>query len=168
MGREIRRVPADWVHPIYESDSIQARARVGEFRPLFNRDYDSACVEWYEKAAAFKPIDDIKFYHDYNGNPPDKKTYRDRAWTAEEATHYQMYETVSEGTPVSPVFATKEDLVQYLIKNGDYWDQKRAQEGTMIGQPGWNEQSARKFVQCEFAFTMIVANGIAKTPRDQS
>lgn len=49
--------------------------------------------------------------------PPDRAYDRDRDWTPDEATAYQVYETVSEGTPVSPVFATREDLKAWLISN---------------------------------------------------
>jgi hypothetical protein len=47
----------------------------------------------------------------------------------EDATWYQLWETVSEGTPVTPPFATKEELVQYLVEHGDFHDQYRRQEG---------------------------------------
>jgi len=38
-------------------------------------------------------------------------------WTPEEATHYQMYETCSEGTPISPPCATVEELARWLADN---------------------------------------------------
>jgi hypothetical protein len=43
-------------------------------------------------------------------------------WTAEDATHFQLYETVTEGTPLSPVFATTAELVEHLVTHGDGWD----------------------------------------------
>ncbi|WP_146208404.1 M20 family metallopeptidase [Cupriavidus plantarum] len=33
-------------------------------------------------------------------------------------TAYQVYENVSEGTPVSPVFASLEELMDWLFKQG--------------------------------------------------
>ena len=33
-------------------------------------------------------------------------------------THYQMYETTSEGTPISPVMETPEALARWLADNG--------------------------------------------------
>jgi hypothetical protein len=30
---------------------------------------------------------------------------------------YQMYETQTQGTPISPMFSTKEDLIRWLIDN---------------------------------------------------
>ncbi|MGU3401500.1 hypothetical protein ACLBWS_17500 [Brucellaceae bacterium D45D] len=35
-------------------------------------------------------------------------------------TSYQIYENVSEGTPDSPVFGTKRQLVEWLVQEG--WD----------------------------------------------
>lgn len=32
-------------------------------------------------------------------------------------THYQMYETCSEGCPISPVMETPEELAQWLVDN---------------------------------------------------
>jgi hypothetical protein len=34
-----------------------------------------------------------------------------------------LYETVSEGTPVTPVFATAAELVEHLVQVGEDWDQ---------------------------------------------
>jgi len=38
-------------------------------------------------------------------------------WPEGEATHYMMYEDTSEGTPISPAFATPEELAQWLVDN---------------------------------------------------
>jgi hypothetical protein len=53
---------------------------------------------------------------------------------------FQVYETLSEGTPVSPPFAVQEDLIKYLVANGDFWNQQR-------GEGGWSEIAARNFVK---------------------
>lgn len=34
---------------------------------------------------------------------------------------YALYETVGAGTPITPVFPTKEELRDYLVANGDFW-----------------------------------------------
>ena len=39
------------------------------------------------------------------------------AWPAKERTHYQMYENTSEGTPISPVCETPEELARWLADN---------------------------------------------------
>lgn len=38
-------------------------------------------------------------------------------WSPEDRTHYQMYETCSEGTPISPVMETPEKLARWLADN---------------------------------------------------
>ena len=35
-------------------------------------------------------------------------------WPEREATHFMMYENTSEGTPISPAFATPEELARWL------------------------------------------------------
>ena len=56
---------------------------------------------------------------------------------------YQLWETVSEGSPISPVFSTPEALADWLTFNPEYqW--RRNDEGTtreqwlaFIKGPGW-------------------------------
>lgn len=159
MGREIRKVPGDWAHPKYEHDQVLYNHQVDAFHPLYDEDYDSSCARWYADAAAYKPMGNCQWFHDYNGGPPNKDYYRDRKWTDEEATHFVVYETVSEGTPVTPAFPTKEQLVDYLVANGDFWDQAR-------GDGGWEREAAERFVSLGWAPSMIVSSAGVKTARD--
>ncbi|MNY72771.1 hypothetical protein D3C86_2114050 [compost metagenome] len=39
-------------------------------------------------------------------------------WSDAERTHYMMYEDTSEGTPISPAFATPEELARWLADSG--------------------------------------------------
>jgi hypothetical protein len=39
-------------------------------------------------------------------------------WREEERTHYQMYENITEGTPISRVMESPEALAQWLVDNG--------------------------------------------------
>jgi hypothetical protein len=55
-------------------------------------------------------------YEEYAGErpkPEDAALYRPD-WPEESRTAFQVYETVSEGTPVSPVFETREELLAWL------------------------------------------------------
>lgn len=120
MGREIRRVPANWEHPTDER---------GRYRPLYDEDFATAAREWlnaciawdkgtakeFEKHPEYK--NEYPFYWQYDGNPPDAEYYRP-AWGEGEVTHYQIYENVSEGTPVSPVFATLDEMKVWLLSQG--------------------------------------------------
>jgi hypothetical protein len=47
-----------------------------------------------------------------------------------EGPGYQFWETTSEGSPISPVFATAEEMIEWLIKDG-----------------GYNPEAARRFVE---------------------
>ena len=124
MGRECRRVPPTWEHPRDES---------GKYIPLYDQDFQTSAEEWKEGfcqweagfsrdvlGEGFEPrdprIEDGEFW-EYHGSPPEREYYRPR-WTDEEATHYQMYETTSEGTPISPVFATPEEVARWCADNG--------------------------------------------------
>jgi hypothetical protein len=82
-----------------------------------------------------------RHYEKWAGTSPDPDEYMEKPFKNPIA--FQMYETVSEGTPVSPVFKTKEELKEYLIKNGDFWDQTR-------GTGGWTEKQATRFVEAEW------------------
>ncbi len=168
MGREIRMVPLDWDHPKYTDSNAPYSNRVGEYRPLYDEDYDSASKRWLKglnqwqkgkhpsQTRKNEPSDE-QYFWEYEGNPPDRDSYRDRAWTKAEATAYQVYETVSEGTPVTPAFATKEELIEYLVANGDFWDQKR-------GKGGWPRTAAESFVKDEYAPSLISVIEPGKTP----
>jgi hypothetical protein len=60
---------------------------------------------------------EIKHYWEWSA-PPDEEFYRKERWTPEEATGYQVYENVSEGTPVSPVFETEDAMRIWLVAQG--------------------------------------------------
>lgn len=168
MGREIRRVPADWKHPM-DID--------GHYLPLYDESYESACEKWYAKCikTGGKHVDeDGKSYwiHEWNGNPPKKDYYRDRDWTPKEAICIQMYETVSEGTPVSPVFATKDELIDYLCEHGDFWDQRRRNEkhdllGYQIPCDPWKRNNAESFVNSGWACSGLMVGGKYYGPSEQ-
>lgn len=175
MGREIRRVPADWKHPKVSQFDYRTRKKIKTFQPMFDRPFAQEAREWMEKAIAWyedkMPADEFEykakhpFYWQWAGNPPDPKCYRPD-WPEGTATHYQVYETVSEGTPVTPHFATKAELIDYLVEHGDEWDQARTKEGTQTNA-GWDRKNAEAFVMREYAPSMIVTGGQVLMPKDQ-
>lgn len=102
MGREVRKVPANWEHP--KDDS-------GRYIPLLGHSYSSAAVEFLEMANT-KGLQEAL---DWMGCP-DKNDYMPE-WKEEEKTHLMMYEDTSEGTPISPAFKTPEELARWLVNN---------------------------------------------------
>lgn len=182
MGREIRKVIPNWEHPRQQCEHSpwkggcdDAKLNGGKCaQPLYDHDYESTAEEWLKGLAAWEAGEDPDraqqekddghriYFWEWEGTPPAREYYRPK-WTEEEATWFQVYETVSEGTPVTPAFATKEELVDYLVAKGDYWDQHR-------GDGGWSRKNAEAFVGVGFAMSMVVSHTAEgteiKTPRD--
>ncbi len=104
MGREVRRVPASWQHP---------KERSGEYKPLLAGDYEAEAKEFLDKANA----EGLQAAVDWYGQAPERENYMP-SWPESERTHYMMYETCSEGTPISPAFATPEELARWLADTG--------------------------------------------------
>jgi hypothetical protein len=92
MSRELRRVPPYWQHP-------KRSTRQGE---RYVSLYDSIDIPSHREAS------ETGERGDFNANDymPD--------WPSSERTHFQMYETTSEGTPISPIFADVETLCRWL------------------------------------------------------
>ena len=117
MGREVRRVPKDWEHP-HRTDGRD------DYQPMYDESFAEAAREWKIQFAEWE--DGKRPYYctdsqtdefwEYEGDPPDRKFYRPE-WTDAERTHWQMYETTSEGTPISPVMETPELLARWLADN---------------------------------------------------
>jgi hypothetical protein len=89
MGhREPRRVPLDWQHP---SDGT----------------YPDGSVRY----AGLQGRDLLEYYTDPD-EPPDMADFMPE-WPEGTVLGWQLYETTSEGSPVSPVFATAEELAAW-------------------------------------------------------
>lgn len=162
MGREIRRVPPNWEHPRYTKDNARNQRDIGEYMSMYDKTYEEARREWldgFELWQAGKHPEQIKYpeaswvkgcdWWEYS-SPPDREMYRPAF--SEEPTWFQVYQTVSEGSPVTPPFPTREALVEYLMIGGDFWDQKR-------GRGGYTREQAEAFVKDESAPSMIVMGG---------
>lgn len=179
MGREIRRVPPRWEHPKRMYPNHQAGRMEEGYQPLYDQDFESAMQEWLEELSAWlhggfakvkaehpdierRDDEPYREFCEWHGDPPDKDYYRPK-WDESAATHYQMYETVSEGTPVSPVFATKEELVEYLVEGGDFSDRDD-------NRGGWDRKAAESFVGRGFAMSLMMTRTgdkvEIKEPRD--
>ncbi|HEX9640586.1 MAG TPA: hypothetical protein VGB13_04660 [Candidatus Krumholzibacteria bacterium] len=129
MGREIRRVPPDWEHP---------RDPRGRYIPLSDgRDYHEDAALWLTELAAWeagthryltgeglkdgKPWttkSEHRYWWDYDGPPPEARHHMLVDVPESECTHYQLYETTSEGTPHHdcPVFATLGALIDWAAE----------------------------------------------------
>ncbi len=109
MGREARRVPADWQHPKHEVPDYRTGRMVEFYKPLYpGESYAPRAAEFVAKLNA----DGLQEAIDWCGCP-DKDDFMPD-WPAEQRTHLMMYEDTSEGTPISPAFATPEELARWL------------------------------------------------------
>lgn len=160
MGRECRRVPADWQHPKNERGYI----------PLLGRSFSTDLEQWNKGNAkwqeglcddyqgGWKPIDEKHKgmpYSEWDGPQPTADRYMPE-WPDEERTHYQMYEDTTEGTPISPVMETPEALALWLVENkaSAFASQTASYEGWLrVCKGGW-------------APSMVVAGGVAKSGVD--
>ncbi len=78
-------------------------------------------------------------YEQYSGQRPHRDDYMPN-WPESERTHLMMYEDTSEGTPISPAFATPEELARWLTDNGAsaFGDSTGSYEGWLrAAQGGW-------------------------------
>lgn len=145
MGREVRMVPADWRHP--KSDRHPDR-----YKPLFEgQDYESRKTDWLETLAEKGLQETI----DWCGNPPDVNDFMPN-WPADQRTHYMMYEDTSEGTPISPAFATPEELARWLVDN----------KASSFGSDTASYEGWLRVAKGGFACSAIVENGVLQNGVD--
>lgn len=122
MGRKVRMVPSTWEHP----------KKNGKFIPLLNGPFAPDLANWAEEALqwdngfrrnysdnTFAPrtSDETGTYAEWAGECPRQEDYMPE-WSADVATFLMMYETTTEGTPISPAFATPEELAHWLADTG--------------------------------------------------
>ena len=147
MGREIRRVPKGWEHPKNEK---------GYFTPIYNEYYLDAFNEWIaehnewlsgthpDQLGLSEDTKGCRFYAQWNGNPPDVNYYLTEKWEDKDLTCFQIYENVSEGTPVSPLFNSLDELITFLTENG------------------YSREQATKFAKSSYAPSFSINNGVIK------
>ncbi len=102
MGRELRMVTPDWEHPKESSKFIPLldnyRKEIDDFNAMVEKDGIEVARDWF-------------------GSYPLSTRYMLPHCSMIERTHYMMYENTSEGTPISPAFATPEELAHWLADN---------------------------------------------------
>jgi hypothetical protein len=122
MGREVRRVPPIWEHPkVKHKYSGEMR-----YQPMFDEKFSAALAEWltdFDRVRAGNLTEDETRWYPLGlgdwlkeNTAPDPSYYMPE-WPDAERTHLMMYEDTSEGTPISPAFATPEELARWLVAN---------------------------------------------------
>jgi hypothetical protein len=150
MSRQLVMVPPHYEHPRIVVDRWNGPRIV--CKPIFPVLYSVKLAEWEADRDRVKRGDVEKYeklmYPTFErwleeNEPPQKEWYLQ--WTVEEATWFQLWQTVSEGSPVTPAYETKEELIEYLVRYGDGiydeeprwrpWERKYAEE--FINGSGW-------------------------------
>jgi hypothetical protein len=126
MGREVRKVPKNWQHP--KNDNGQLIGLLGDSFKEALKDWDEQYKKWKQGLCqSYKDYPNITYvpisdenkqmsFSEYYSCRPIKSEYMPE-WKEEEKTHFQMYEICSEGTPISPVMETPEELARWLVDN---------------------------------------------------
>lgn len=154
MGRELRRVPPNWNHPLevpVEADPYRHISRVWSslrYRPLRNRFFPEVAAAWRANLAKWETgwrpsyCDESERHLEYWEFDPPPRREDFIPWRPEEATWYQVWETVTDGTPVTPPFETPEQLIEHLINHGDCFPQQPQQ----WPRRRWTYAEAEQFV----------------------
>lgn len=131
------------------------------FIPMHDETIADAQAEWDEQRALWlkgecpgQQYGDARTeeaFIEYNGGRPDTRRGHTSFRPAYEGepTHFQIYETVSEGTPTSPVFETKEEMIEWLTTDG-------GRDGPV------SQEAADKFVEIGFVTSGMWSNGTFK------
>jgi hypothetical protein len=124
------------------------------------REWEKELKDWYKEYYEFeggKKFGEVRksdggTYEDWAGDPPSPPNPYDYmpngAW-------YQLFENVSEGTPLSPPFETKQALIDWLSSNKDFWGNQ------------WSKESAEFIVEQGFALSGIMSGGKYYKPEEQ-
>jgi len=161
MGREIRLVPPNWEHP--KNDS-------GDYIPMHESNYLEALNKWFENHRKWETGENkdretamtdynARFYAEWFGDPPGVSEHV--KYTSDEGTWFQLYETVTEGTPITPPFETKEELIEYLVGTGDDWRGRWSTKGaTQMVNSGW-QMTGMLSAQAGFVSGNLLAEALA-------
>lgn len=168
MGREIRRVPPNWEHPRHTRETAKDFRNIGQYIPMHDQSYQEASKQWVDGFLLWnhgKHPEQIKYpdeswvkgvdFWEYD-SPPDRDSYRPEFTV--EPTWYQVYETVSEGTPDSPPFATEGELIEYLCTYGSLHHKEYPDICPIL-----TRRQAEAFVDQGSAVSMVINNGVMKT-----
>lgn len=118
MEREVRKVPANWTHPKNKALSGGSFENEAE-------DWDVQKIAWNAgiyfnkrtgKLKRKDPSVESLSFENWHGSRPKEEDYMPN-WPISERTHYQLYETTTLGTPLSPPMPTIDSLARWLANN---------------------------------------------------
>lgn len=114
LSRGVRRVPLHYEHPKKQRYDYRTMTYVEDFQPVFDRFYVPAVREWLANWELWQKgehpdqqVEDAPgySYEDWDGPGPDPDFhYPGAAWPKGTEMGICMYESVTEGTPISRVY----------------------------------------------------------------
>lgn len=146
---ELRFVPENWSHPKDEK---------GLFLPLRGESFSKEIADYKEEKEMWnnprgfkkkimgesfswvpKEEDEKKFsFEDWHGKCPEEKDYMPE-FSDQERTHCQLYETITEGTPITPVMGSSAEVGRWIVKHL-ISDRKNPFTGMSHPFYGWTEK----------------------------
>lgn len=129
---KLRRVPENWAHPKDANEQYipLLDGSYSEYSQKYDLDKEMWNKGFYEgldkvlnasKEPNWIPVEEEDkqlSFEEWDGEKCKPEDFRPD-WPPSEQTHFQMYEDVTEGTPISPVFEKAEDLAFWLCQNLD-------------------------------------------------
>lgn len=110
---EVRRVPPDWEHP-RDTKAMHVPLLGGSFSRIW-REWRAESLAWRRGLHPSAKQFDGTFL-EWSGGEPVAAFYMPD-WECSDATCFQIYETVTEGTPLSPVFSEVSMLASWAARN---------------------------------------------------
>lgn len=126
---KLRKVPKNWEHP---------KDKAGNYIPLYDGSYTEYSNEYDEEKEMWnkglqkqwnvtekdlsyvwvskKDEDKNMSFEEWHGEKKLSEAYVPD-WQKNQLTHFQMYEDVTEGVPVSPIFKKIKNLANWLANN---------------------------------------------------
>ena len=135
MGRQVKRVPAGWDWPVGEvwagyagwfsppkCKPCEGRGEAGEVRCKWCGGAGEILPTDHAVVAALKPFwnDEYGGYYSFPKEDPPA------------GDGWQLWETVSEGSPITPAFATPEELARWCV------DHQFDSKARLVGGESWN------------------------------
>ena len=131
--REIRRVPLGWKHPKKVSSQLvnEDWVEIERYIPLIDDSFAPLFLDWHRNQRLWEqgvhPAQvhwpEGASFSQWGGDCPNPDDYMPEF--PDPCGGWCVYESLSPGTPVTPVFPTAEELIAYLVEHGDYHDQMR-------------------------------------------
>ena len=123
MGRELKRVPMDFDYPLKQVWYGYFLNYIPTCKSTNDIDYCKQCKEF----ARIKGIKETRYEcPDYDDYFKEVKEKLKELCEPPKGDGYQLWETTSEGSPVSPVFETLDELCEWCEDNATTFGDKKA------------------------------------------